>query len=58
MASLRQLFALAKRTDSNVRIEILDDNAEEVALVFTLEPDAATFFALVREEWSQARQDN
>ena len=36
VTSLKQLFVLAKRTDFNVRIEILDINAEKVVVVFTL----------------------
>ncbi|NJN31712.1 MAG: hypothetical protein HC824_15775 [Synechococcales cyanobacterium RM1_1_8] len=58
MASLKQLFALAKRSDSDVKIQILDDQAEEVAIIFTIEPTAAAFHKLVKLEWPQSRQEN
>jgi hypothetical protein len=51
MADLRQVMQLAKRTDSKVQIQIVGDEADALAYVFTTVEAAQRFATALEGEW-------
>ena len=51
MADLRQVMQLAKRTDSEVQIQIVGDEADALAYVFTTAEAAQRFAIALEGEW-------